>query len=129
MADRLDEMFDAKQAFMQRTGIPQGGPRMIGLDHLAYWHDKLADAIIMEGSELKDWGPWKHWSSRSGNKQVAREDMYSGDHIELIVEELADLLCFIIELSLLLGYDADALFMVFMEKERVNHERQDKGGY
>lgn len=137
----LRDMFVRQMKFANRlnrfTGIPV--ENCDEYSELLNYHQKTdeaiktvqenAQAIIMEGAELLDWTPWKHWSQKSGNKMINPDEMMSGSHIEEMRIELADITCFLINACMALGMDADTLNDYHRKKMEINHGRQDTGTY
>ena len=81
----------------------------------------LADAIIMEGAELKAWLPWKLWKSDYGRELTAGER-------EGVIEELVDLLHFVLEGFIDLGIDDQKLILgYYLAKASINTKRQASG--
>jgi hypothetical protein len=81
----------------------------------------LAEAIIMEGAELKAWLPWKLWKADYGRELTDEER-------EGALEELVDLLHFVLEGFLELGVDdARTLAGYYLAKAAVNEDRQREG--
>lgn len=111
---------------MQRLNIPTSPPDK---EELAHYLKENALAIMMEGAELQDWNSWKHWSRRSGNKQVAESDLFGEEHLREIKMEVVDLLHFVLEHAVLLGMTAEDLASMYFEKNAVNHDRQERGDY
>lgn len=83
--------------------------------------------ITQEAAECRDWTPWKHWSQRLGNKVDV--EMWSPEHIKELQVEIVDLWHFLINASAAVGMGPHDVFGLYLEKNRVNFERQDKGGY
>jgi len=78
------------------------------------WLTKYVKALSEEVGEVGEALPWKFWS-----KSVA--DL---DHVQ---EEIVDALHFWISLSLVSGMDARAVFQKYLDKNRVNLDRQNQG--
>lgn len=140
--DKLEQIFTRQQTFIHSIGrnpvllnlydesgflIRDGDEEKIKL--ILQRIDEYATAIMMEGSELKDWTPWKHWSENAGNKAVTKNNMLSPDHIHQMRIEVADILCFLINVSLWLGMTPDTLNEIHANKVLVNHNRQEGGSY
>jgi len=81
----------------------------------------LADAIINEGSELKAWLPWKLWRGDYGRELTEGER-------EGVIEELVDLLHFVLEGFIDMGIDDPKLLTgYYLAKAKINKERQQNG--
>ncbi len=79
------------------------------------WIDKLTTAMIGEAMEIKEHSGWKWWKNL---ESFGREELK---------EELADLLHFWLSLCLKLGITPEEIFEAYMEKNKKNAERQDRG--
>jgi len=125
--DKLEQIFIMQKNLIDRyrkDGIGNNTPEK-RLEHL----QQTAQAIIMEGAELLDWLPWKHWSVKSGNKQIEPQDFLTERHIAEIKVEVVDLIHFIVEEAINLGMTADDFYTAYMAKHAENHVRQDTGKY
>jgi hypothetical protein len=81
----------------------------------------LADAIIMEGAEFKGWLPWKQWRGDYGRELTEGER-------EGVIEELVDLLHFVLEGFIDMGIDDPRLLTgYYLAKAKINQERQQNG--
>ncbi len=76
------------------------------------WLGKYLQAMDDESRELKEELLWKWWSK---------------DHLDMqnIRVEIVDQLHFWISLALTAGMDAESVFKVYMQKNAVNHQRQE----
>ena len=76
------------------------------------WLGKYQQALDDEGRELKEELLWKWWSK---------------DHLDMqnIRVEIIDQLHFWMSLALTAGMDADTVFKIYMQKNAVNHARQE----
>ena len=119
----LTEMLKAQADF--NLLVRTGGPHVTRDERLRQY----ALALMMESAELMDWLPWKHWSRRSGNKQIHPTDMYSQEHMDEIKVEIIDCLHFILSLALELDMDEEEIYQLYMTKMATNYNRQSKGGY
>jgi dimeric dUTPase (all-alpha-NTP-PPase superfamily) len=82
---------------------------------------ELADAIMMEAAELKAWLPWKRWKGDFGRELTDEER--AG-----ILEELVDIIHFLLEAFLLAGVDIEEdLGALYLAKAAVNKQRQEEG--
>ncbi len=110
--DCLEEMF-AMQAQLNRR---------IGVDTLAMpeerqpeWVLNYCRAMQQELAELVDSVPWKWWAKyQTYDKQNARV-------------EVVDLFHFLISLAQVLGLSARDVHDLYMQKNKVNFQRQDSG--
>src|SRR3954468_9635023 len=78
------------------------------------WLGKYLQAMDDESRELREELLWKWWSK---------------DHLDMqnIRVEIVDQLHFWISLALTAGMSAEEVFGVYMQKNAVNHTRQDQG--
>ena len=104
----LDEQADLDQRIREEKNINFG----YKVNELS----SLCTAISNETEELRDTAAWKWWS----------EDM--GADWDAARAELVDILHFWLSAANLLGMDAEDIYSEYMEKNEVNHDRQD-GGY
>jgi dimeric dUTPase (all-alpha-NTP-PPase superfamily) len=76
------------------------------------WLGKYLQALDDESRELKEELLWKWWSK---------------DHLDMqnIRVEIIDQLHFWMSLALTAGMDAESVFGIYMQKNAVNHARQD----
>jgi len=77
------------------------------------WLAKYMEALDDEGRELKEELLWKWWSK---------------DHLDMqnIRVEIVDQLHFWVSLALTAGMDAEKVFDLYYQKNKVNIDRQDK---
>lgn len=77
------------------------------------WLGKYLQAMDDESRELKEELLWKWWSK---------------DHLDMqnIRVEIVDQLHFWISLALTAGMDAESVFNIYMQKNAINHARQDR---
>ena len=110
--DLMQDMFD-KQAELNRR---------IGVDTVAMpeeeqpqWILNYCRAMSQELAELTDSVPWKWWAKyQTYNKQNARV-------------EIVDLFHFLISLAQVAGLSAADVHRLYLEKNKVNFQRQDSG--
>ena len=108
----LKDMFE-KQAELNRR---------IGVDTVQMpeaeqpkWILNYCRAMSQEIAELTDSVPWKWWAKyQTYNKQNARV-------------EIVDLFHFLISLAQVAGLTAEDVHRLYMEKNKVNFQRQDSG--
>ena len=81
----------------------------------AKWILNYTRALQQETAELIDSVPWKWWAKyQTYNKQNARV-------------EIVDLFHFLISLAQVAGLTAEDVHRLYLEKNKVNFERQDSG--
>ncbi len=95
----------ALMAEAQKTGL---GPNT----KVNEWLGKYLQALDDESRELKEELLWKWWSK---------------DHLDMqnIRVEIIDQLHFWMSLAMTAGLDAEAVFRIYMQKNAVNHARQE----
>ena len=71
--------------------------------------------MTQEIAELTDSVPWKWWASYQ-----------QFDHQNARVE-IVDLFHFLISAAQVMGMSAEDVFDLYMQKNKVNHDRQDSG--
>lgn len=110
--DMLRELFAKQKELNLRIGVD--------VDHLSreekiHWVLNYCRAMTQEVAELTDSVPWKWWAKyQTFDEQNARV-------------EVVDLLHFLISLAQVLGLGADDVYGLYMQKNKVNHARQDSG--
>jgi NTP pyrophosphatase (non-canonical NTP hydrolase) len=110
--DRLSTMLRIQASFAKRyfdIGKMQQAER-------EKWIKEMCLCIAVESAELLDEVNWKHWKKT----QKAMD-------LEQARFELADLFCFTLNVAMLLGMDAEAIFQYYMRKAEINRERQACG--
>ena len=125
--DTMNHMLAMQCEFNARLGHVAHG--MEDNQTRSEWLCKYLLAMRQEIAEATDWLPWKWWSNRTGNKQVAPADMWSEDHIDELKTELIDIQHFLNCCYLELGMDYQEIHARYKHKMEVNHARQDAEGY
>jgi dimeric dUTPase (all-alpha-NTP-PPase superfamily) len=77
--------------------------------------NRFITALDQESAELRDSVPWKWWKHQQGDLQNARV-------------EIIDMMHFLISLAQTAGMTSDMLYQGYLQKNKINHNRQD-GGY
>ncbi|HLP41835.1 MAG TPA: dUTPase [Fibrobacteria bacterium] len=98
------------EALMAEAGSGALGPNT----KVNEWLGKYLTALEDESRELREELLWKWWSK---------------DHLDMqnIRVEIIDQLHFWISLALTAGMDARTVFSLYMQKNAVNHQRQESG--
>lgn len=110
--DMLRLLFEKQDELNRRIGVDCGG---LDEEGQTTWTLNYCRAMSQEIAELTDSVPWKWWAKyQEFDKQNARV-------------EVVDLFHFLISLALVMGMTADDVFDLYMEKNKVNHARQDSG--
>ena len=110
--DQLRELFEMQRSLNLRIGVDT-----LNMDEAAktHWILNYSRAMSQELAELTDSVPWKWWANyQKFDAQNARV-------------EVVDLFHFLISLAQVLGMSADDVHAAYMQKNRVNLERQDSG--
>lgn len=114
----LQRMIDRQVAFQDRLNADPELPGTKGttlFDRLEFF----ADAIIMEGAEMKDWLKWKR-HKRDYGQDPDRQAQY-----EMAIEAI-DVLHYGLNVLIELGYgDEDEILRLYLRKNDINHTRQD----
>ena len=110
--DMLAGMFKMQDELNQRIGV---NCSEMSEEDQQKWILNYCRAMTQELAELTDSVPWKWWAKyQTYDKQNARV-------------EVVDLFHFLMSLALVLGMTAEDVFNVYMQKNKVNFERQDSG--
>ena len=110
--DILKDMFEKQVELNRRIGVnttetPEA--------EQPQWILNYCRAMSQELAELTDSVPWKWWAKyQTYNKQNARV-------------EIVDLFHFLISLAQVAGLTAEDVHRLYLEKNKVNFERQDSG--
>ena len=110
--DKMDEIFALQEKLNQRIGVKMAE---MNDDDRAQWILNYIRAMQQELAELTDSVPWKWWAKyQEFDKQNAKV-------------EIVDLFHFLISLAQVMGMNSDDVFNAYLEKNKVNHTRQDTG--
>jgi len=107
--DMLQDMFNLQKKMQKRINndnLPEMKPNRIPM---------TVTSIIAElGEILESQQAWKDWKENPEEPDI--------NHLKM---EVADLWHFVINLTLFLNMDAEDVFNEFVDKNKVNHKRQD----
>jgi len=110
--DMLTELFEMQDKLNCRIGVDWRG---MSEEDQQKWVLNYCRAMTQEIAELTDSVPWKWWAKyQEYDQQNARV-------------EVVDLFHFLISLALVLGMSAEDVHNLYMQKNKVNFERQDSG--
>ena len=110
--DILQDMFEKQAELNRRIGVET---TTMPEAEQPKWILNYCRAMSQEISELTDSVPWKWWAKyQTYNKQNARV-------------EIVDLFHFLISLAQVAGLTAEDVHRLYLEKNKVNFERQDSG--
>lgn len=118
--DRLEKIFNLQEALNTRIGLDSSGNsdelrgKMSDRDKVK-WILNYCRAMQQEIAELTDSVPWKWW---------ARYQKFDEQNARV---EVIDLFHFLVSLAQLLGMSAEDVYQAYLEKNKVNHQRQDSG--
>lgn len=76
------------------------------------WVLQFSRCLTQENAELVDSLPWKHWKAQDFNSQNAKV-------------EVIDMFHFLMSMAQVLGMSAEDFYQGYMQKNAVNHKRQD----
>jgi len=107
-SNKLQQMFEKQANFQTRLG------NEAFLFHTPFIKDQIL-ALNCELMEALQTTPWKNWKKQQPS------------NFKAFREELIDCWHFLINLSLSAGLDEESLFKAFMEKNKINNQRQDEG--
>lgn len=110
--DKLEEIFKLQDQLNKRIGV--------NLDNLSQedktkWVLNYTRAMQQELAELTDSVPWKWW---------AKYQKFDDQNAKV---EIVDLFHFLVSLALSMGMTADDIFKAYVQKNEVNHKRQESG--
>ena len=113
--DKLEAIFEAQR----QLSLCLVGSDFSDLDDQSkvHWILNYSRAMQQEIAELIDSVPWKWWAKyQDFDQQNARV-------------EVIDLFHFLVATAQVLGMNADDLYKAYTAKNKVNHKRQEEGGY
>jgi dimeric dUTPase (all-alpha-NTP-PPase superfamily) len=101
-----------QRALNERIGVRTEG---MSAEEKTKWLLNYCRAMSQEIAELTDSVPWKWWAKyQKFDEQNARV-------------EVVDLFHFLMSAAMVLGMSAEDVFNAYMEKNKVNFQRQDSG--
>jgi len=109
MSDKLKEMLQEQVELADRIKEEHA---LVHKD--SEWVNLLCDAMSNEVEELRNTTPWKYWSQ---NEEFEREEAKN---------EAIDILHFLLQTFDELGMDSEDIYKYYMDKNEVNHDRQDE---
>ncbi|MDR2371823.1 MAG: dUTPase [Puniceicoccales bacterium] len=110
--DKLEKMFELQEQLNARVGVHL---RDLSEEEKIEWILKCSRAIQQELAELVDSVPWKWWK---------KQQHFDEENAKV---EVIDLMHFIISAGQVLGLTADDFYNAYLEKNVINHRRQDSG--
>lgn len=117
----LEKLFEHQAELNRRIGFDPGELRK-KLDPLkaGQWLNNYIDAASNELEELRNCTYWKHWCAEA--KSGRRHELHDVQNARV---EVIDLLFFWISLAQCVGLDAQDVVDLYMQKLKVNQDRQD----
>ena len=110
--DKLENIFDLQEQLNSRIGVDM---KDMNDEQRAKWILNYVRAMQQELAELTDSVPWKWWANyQAFDKQNAKV-------------EIVDLFHFLISLAQVMGMNAEDIHEAYLKKNKVNHDRQEKG--
>lgn len=110
--DMLQDLFDKQLSLNQRIGV---NPPAMNDDERVQWVLNYTRAASQELAELVDSVPWKWWAK------------YQTFDLQNARVEVVDLFHFLISLAQVLGMDAADVHNLYLQKNKLNFQRQDSG--
>lgn len=110
--DMLEHVFEMQAQLNRRIGVDT---TKLPEDQQQTWLLNYCRAMSQEIAELTDCATWKWWAKyQKFDKQNARV-------------EIVDILHFLISAAQVVGMTADDIYKAYLEKNKVNFQRQDSG--
>jgi dimeric dUTPase (all-alpha-NTP-PPase superfamily) len=110
--DSLEHIFELQRKLTERMLPPDA---LDSEEKKIQWVLKYVCALRQEIAELVDSLPWKWWAH------------YQTLDLQNAKVEVVDILHFVIAIAQALGMTSEDLHRMFCQKNKKNHERQDKG--
>lgn len=110
--DMLNHIWDMQAALNERIGVDTSN---MSQEQQTEWILNYSRAMTQELAELTDSVPWKWWAK------------YQEFDVQNAKVEIIDLFHFLVSAAQVLGMTADDVYQVYLQKNKVNHERQDSG--
>lgn len=110
--DKLQAIFEMQDALNKRIGVET---KTMSEAEQTKWILNYSRAMQQEIAELIDSVPWKWW---------ARYQKFDAQNAKV---EVIDLFHFLVSIAQVLGMTADDVHRAYVEKNKVNHQRQDSG--
>ena len=107
--DKLDDIFNKQRTLQGRLKSDLFSQQ---------FRNTMTMAAMVELSEFIMWTPWKPWK---------KNQPYGPKEIKEAKLELVDVMHFLTNLALSMGMTSQEFHSLFIEKNKENHYRQDKG--
>lgn len=115
--DRLKLLMERQKKFL---GEVLSGQREAGYGTRTEILKEQILSLIAEAVELLEDTPWKKHKKDYGRELTAAER-------EAAIEEAIDIQHFVFNLFILLGVDAEEVYRLYIAKNDINRERQERG--
>lgn len=117
----LAELFKQQETLNKRIGFnPATLRENFDAQVAGEWLNNYIDAASNELEELRNCTFWKHWCAEAKNGHRFRLHDLQNARVEVI-----DLLFFWISMAQCLGLDAEGVWDLYLQKLKVNNQRQD----
>ncbi len=117
----LEDMFEKQAALNKRIGYDTQSLReQFDALQAGRWLNDYINAAANELEELRDCTFWKHWCAEARQGQRFAVHDLQNARVEVI-----DLLFFWISMAQCVGLSAEDVHNLYLQKLRVNHQRQD----
>jgi hypothetical protein len=90
------------------------------------WVRTYLDCIIKEVEEAKEMLPWKFWAKDMIGEK-AFPHLTPEQRLNMLRVELVDILHFLVDAMLVAGMTAGDAYLLYVQKNQVNFNRQDQG--
>ena len=112
MEDKFEALFDMQKKLNKRIGVDTDN---MTKEEKQKWILNYCRAINQEVAELIDSVPWKWWAK------------YQNFDEQNTKVEIIDIFHFLISAAQVMGLTADDVHRIYMQKNKVNFERQESG--
>jgi len=112
----IEDFFRRQQELQKKIGNDLGN---LTFEDREKWTKEFVLAMHAELTEVLDWINWKHWKKTRVK--------YDAQRINEIQMEIIDLFHFLLNLCQIWGVSPIMFEALFLEKHKINMERQEKG--
>ncbi|MBN1522358.1 MAG: dUTPase [Candidatus Aureabacteria bacterium] len=112
MEDKLQAMFEMQKKLNKRIGVDTDD---MDAEEKKKWMLNYCRAMSQEIAELVDSVPWKWW---------AKYQTFDEQNIRV---EIIDIFHFLISAAQVIGLTAEDVHRIYMQKNKVNFDRQESG--
>ena len=115
--DPLQNMLNLQWLFQARLGqmpvMPEERTQYV-MNNMLYTEAEGHEFL----REIEGFKSWKHYDWSGDEKEA---------HYKAALEEFVDMLHFVLNIALAMGFSADAIYESYVSKNIINHRRQDNG--